>query len=106
VGVITVNKTIRLIILSAILGLSTFIPLSYASDIAPQNGQIQLASLAFHSYEGVCCPNVGCCGSGEGHACKVKHVHSKHHHKHHRKHHHKRHYKHIKKSYACPCQDS
>lgn len=91
------NKYIRLISVSAILGLTSFIPLSHASDL-------QLASsFAIHSYAGD--PSVGCCTPDAKHkAVPYKH-HYKHHHKQPRKHYKKRHHKHHHKPKpSCGCQ--
>ncbi len=100
------NKYIRLILLSAILGLCSFIPLSYAGDTAPQKGEMLLASLALHSYEGVCCGKGVCCGSEASHAPKAKKVHYKHHHKHKHKKHKKKHTPKCKPKPSCGCQYS
>jgi hypothetical protein len=99
VGVITVNKTIHLVVLSAILGLSSFIPLSYASDVATQNkGQIHLAEYHYKSVS---------CGRGESlAACKARHgdVRFKSNQKHyHHKYKHKHKYK-TKHKHSCQCQ--
>lgn len=105
-GIITVNKYIRLINISAVFGLASFISLAHANDALSNNNHLHLASsLAIHSYEGECCANGrACCTPYQ----KVSYgrVNFKHHHKkHHRKQHHKHHHKHYYKyKSSCGCQ--
>lgn len=83
-----------------ILGLSSLIPLSHASENVSQTAPILLASsFAAYSYEGVPCCKKGCCDrvSHEGVRYKVHHKH------HHKKHHVKKHHKQTKKRYHKPC---